>query len=196
PTPLFPYTNALPILPSLKCGKSNVNLYILVCKSTPTVLIIKPILIAIKPLTIFPRDKVTIAESVNKNNKKYSCGPNFNANSDNGLAKIINPITAIMPPNKEAMAEIVSALPASPFLVIGYTSNVAAVADPQPGVFSKIELLEPPYIAPKYIETIKINALTGSIPKVTGINTATAVAGPNPGNIPTTVPKNPPIKTQ
>src|SRR5699024_905176 len=44
--------------------------------------------------------------------------------------------------------------------------------------------------------TIKINALTGSIPKVTGINTATAVAGPNPGNIPTTVPKNPPIKTQ
>ncbi len=70
-------------------------------------------------MTIFPDDKVTIAESVNKNNKKYSCGPNFKAKFDNGFARTIKPITAVMPPINEAIAEIVSALPASPFLVIG-----------------------------------------------------------------------------
>lgn len=103
---------------------------------------------AINPLMILPTESETMAERVNSINRKYSDGPNFKAKLAKGFAKKTKPMVAKTPPIKEATAEIAIAWPACPFLDMGYPSKVAAIADPSPGVFNKMELLDPPYIAP------------------------------------------------
>ena len=62
--------------------------------------------------------------------------------------------------------------------------------DASPGMFSKMELIRPPYSQPKYTAANKISADSGGKPKANaiGISSATPLIGPRPGNKPTTVP--------
>ena len=57
-------------------------------------------------------------------------------------------------------------------------------------MFSKIELMRPPYSQPRYTAASRISADSGGKPraKAMGISSATLLIGPRPGNRPTTVP--------
>ncbi|MNV86042.1 hypothetical protein D3C71_1800410 [compost metagenome] len=64
-----------------------------------------------------------------------------------------------------------------------------------PGIFSRIELIRPPYSQPRYTAANRIRADSGGRPraKAIGINSATPLIGPRPGNRPTTVPIRVPL---
>lgn len=59
-----------------------------------------------------------------------------------------------------------------------------------PGMFSRIELIRPPYSQPRYTAASRISADSGGRPraKAMGISRATPLIGPRPGSRPTTVP--------
>ncbi len=57
-----------------------------------------------------------------------------------------------------------------------------------------MEVVEPPYIAPEYIEASMMSALTGFMLSTMGSSIASAPAGPIPGRTPMMVPRNAPIK--
>ena len=70
------------------------------------------------------------------------------------------------------------------------------IAAASPGTLIKIAEMRPPYSQPKYTAASKINALSGGKPiaNANGNKMATPLIGPNPGNMPTIVPINAPIK--
>ncbi len=79
---------------------------------------------------------------------KYSAGPNFNANSTATGAITVSRITAMVPATKEPMAAVANAGPARPRLAIMLPSIAVMMVADSPGVFSRIEVVEPPNIAP------------------------------------------------
>ena len=74
--------------------------------------------------------------------------PKASATFASGGANIVNRITEIVPPTKDAVAATTSARSASPFIAMGLPSNVVATAVDAPGMPSMMELIAPPYIAP------------------------------------------------
>ncbi|MNW20528.1 hypothetical protein D3C71_2209640 [compost metagenome] len=55
---------------------------------------------------------------------------------------------AIVPATKEPMAAVASAAPARPLLAILLPSMAVTMLAVSPGVFSKMDVVEPPYMAP------------------------------------------------
>ena len=79
---------------------------------------------------------------------KYSGGPKARANFASGGATNIRPITEIVPAIKEPNAAIPSATPALPFRAIWYPSRQVMTDAASPGMFTRMDVVEPPYIAP------------------------------------------------
>jgi len=104
--------------------------------------------IAIKPLMRLPLLIDAVAASAKTYSWKYSGAPNFTANRATGTDMSTIMTVAMIPPMKEAIAEMARAASALPFRVIGYPSKVAATAAPSPGVLRRMEAREPPNIAP------------------------------------------------
>ena len=55
---------------------------------------------------------------------------------------------AIVPATNEPIAGVASAAPARPFLAILKPSSAVTIVPVSPGVLSRIDVVEPPYIAP------------------------------------------------
>ena len=116
--------------------------------SSPTVDSTRPRLIII---TVFSGSsppsptKVVKARSTSANS---SAGPNASATSASGLARMVNRMTAEVPPTKDAMAAAMMARPALPCWAMGRPSKVVATAALSPGMPRRIELIAPPYIDP------------------------------------------------
>ena len=55
---------------------------------------------------------------------------------------------AIVPATKEPMAAVASAAPARPLLAILLPSMAVTMLAVSPGVLSKMDVVEPPYMAP------------------------------------------------
>ena len=64
-----------------------------------------------------------------------------------GAPKASNSV-AIVPATNEPMAAVASAAPARPAFAILLPSSAVITEPLSPGVLSKIEVVEPPYIAP------------------------------------------------
>ena len=60
----------------------------------------------------------------------------------------MRPTVAIVPATNEPMAEVASAGPARPRLAIWLPSIAVTMVALSPGVLSRIEVVEPPYMAP------------------------------------------------
>ena len=56
--------------------------------------------------------------------------------------------TAKVPATKEPMAAIPRAGPARPFRAIWYPSRQVTTEAASPGIFTRMDVVEPPYIAP------------------------------------------------
>ena len=87
---------------------------------------------------------------VNANNikQKYSGGPSLIAYSATNGANNVTSIVAIVPATNDPIADVASAAPARPFLAILKPSSAVTMVPVSPGVFNKIEVVEPPYMAP------------------------------------------------
>ena len=77
-----------------------------------------------------------------------SGAPNANATSASGGANIVNRITEMVPPTKDAVAAATSARSARPWMARGRPSKVVATAVDAPGIPSMIDEMAPPYMAP------------------------------------------------
>jgi hypothetical protein len=60
----------------------------------------------------------------------------------------MRPTIEIVPAMKDPIAAIPRAGPALPFLAIWYPSRQVITDDASPGIFTKIEVVDPPYWAP------------------------------------------------
>ena len=79
---------------------------------------------------------------------KYSAGPNFSATSTTSGASSVSSTVAIEPATNEPIAAVASAGPARPLRAIRLPSSAVAIEADSPGVFSRMVVVEPPYIAP------------------------------------------------
>ncbi|MNN92947.1 hypothetical protein D3C81_2113070 [compost metagenome] len=79
---------------------------------------------------------------------KYSGGPSLTAKSATTGANSVTTTVAIVPATNEPMAAVASAAPARPLLAILLPSMAVTMLAVSPGVFSKMEVVEPPYMAP------------------------------------------------
>ncbi|MCY1241307.1 hypothetical protein D9M72_542010 [compost metagenome] len=96
-------------------------------------------------------DEPSTAETVVKASSmimKYSPGPNCSATSAATGANIDSSTVAMVPATNEPIAAVASAGPARPFLAIRLPSMAVTMVEDSPGVFIRIEVVEPPYIAP------------------------------------------------
>ena len=80
--------------------------------------------------------------------EKYSAGPNRSATSASGGAKNVSAIVASVPATNEPMAAVVSAAAPRPSRAITWPSMAVAIDPVSPGVFSRMLVVDPPYIAP------------------------------------------------
>jgi len=80
---------------------------------------ISPTTIEKSPFKRFPSDKVMVATRAKAMSENISAGPNFSAAEATGWLRKMRNIMPIVPPINEAIAEMASAVPALPFLVIG-----------------------------------------------------------------------------
>ncbi len=103
---------------------------------------------AVKPRKVlWPSTALTVVKASNIR-QKYSGGPSFTANSARMGANSVTRMVAMVPAMKEPMAALAKAAPARPLLAILKPSSAVTMVPVSPGVFNRIEVVEPPYIAP------------------------------------------------
>ena len=119
-----------------------------VCRSTPTRPSIRPKASETRPRSAEPP---STAETVTKQStikQKYSAGPSFSASSTRIGPRKEMPSVPTVPAMKEPTAAVTSAGPARPLRAILAPSSAVMMEPLSPGVFSRIEVVEPPYMAP------------------------------------------------
>ena len=79
---------------------------------------------------------------------KYSAGPKDSANFTTVGAMKASPSVAIRPATNEPMAAVASAGPPRPSRAILLPSSAVTIEALSPGVLSRIEVVEPPYMPP------------------------------------------------
>ena len=79
---------------------------------------------------------------------KYSAGPNLSAISAIAGATNVRPIVLMVPATNDPIAAVASAADARPARAIRCPSSVVIMLPLSPGVFIRMAVVEPPYIAP------------------------------------------------
>ena len=119
-----------------------------VCTSMPIVPMARPMSAAASPLASEPGDNPASAVSAKTIRAKYSAGPKVSATSTSTGARVISIRVANVPAMNEPIAAVASAAPARPLHVIRKPSRAVITLDASPGIFTRMEVVEPPYIAP------------------------------------------------
>ena len=96
---------------------------------------------------LWPSTALTVVKA-SSISMKYSGGPSLTAKSATTGANSVTSTVAMVPATKEPMAALASAAPARPLLAILLPSMAVTMLAVSPGVFSKMEVVEPPYMAP------------------------------------------------
>ena len=94
-----------------------------------------------------PSTAVTVV-SASTISAKYSAGPNSSASLTMSGATKVSATVAIVPATNEPIAAVASACAPRPFLAISWPSIAVTIEPDSPGVLSRIEVVEPPYMAP------------------------------------------------
>ncbi len=79
---------------------------------------------------------------------KYSRGPKARAKLTTHGARKASAIVAMRPATNEPMAAVESAAPPRPALAILFPSSAVTIEALSPGVLSRIEVVDPPYMPP------------------------------------------------
>jgi hypothetical protein len=103
---------------------------------------------AVRPRSVLlPRTALTVMKA-STISMKYSGAPSCTANSATIGANSVTSTVASVPATNEPIAAVASAAPARPFLAILKPSSAVTIVPVSPGVLSRIDVVEPPYIAP------------------------------------------------
>ena len=135
-------------MPSSSSGTPKASRIWPVCSSMPITPSSSPTNSEASPREV---EEPSTADTVTKANTisaKYSVGPNCSATSTTRGASSVSSTVAIEPATNEPIAAVASAGPARPRLAIWLPSSAVAMLALSPGVFSRIVVVEPPYIAP------------------------------------------------
>ena len=103
---------------------------------------------AAKPRTVLCPSTALTVVSASSIRQKYSGGPRRTAYSATTGANSVTMSVAIVPATKEPIAAVASAAPARPLLAILLPSMAVTMLAVSPGVLSKMDVVEPPYMAP------------------------------------------------
>jgi hypothetical protein len=95
----------------------------------------------------FP-DMLATTEKAKTTRPKISGGPILKAIFARGGEKKVSPTSPIVPATKEEIAAMARAGAALPCLAISYPSTQVITEEISPGIFIKIEVVDPPYMAP------------------------------------------------
>ena len=79
---------------------------------------------------------------------KYSAGPKRSAKDASSGAKNVSASVARVPATNDPMAAVVSAAAPRPWRAIMWPSMAVTIDAVSPGVFSRMLVVDPPYIAP------------------------------------------------
>ena len=90
-------------------------------------------------------ETVTNARTISE---KYSAGPNLSAKFTTGSARNVMPMVPMVPATNEPMAAVARAAPARPRRAILFPSSEVMMVADSPGVFNRMDVVEPPYMAP------------------------------------------------
>ena len=96
-------------------------------------------------------DEPSTADTMTKDStisEKYSAGPKASAKLTTTGARKATPSVPIVPATKEPIAAVASAAPPRPERAILLPSSAVTMVALSPGVLSRIEVVEPPYMAP------------------------------------------------
>jgi len=119
---------------------------------------------------------------------KYSGAPKLSATLLKRGEIQNNIIDEKIPPKVDAIVDIPSALPASPLRFMGYPSKVVAAELAVPGVFIKIAVIDPPYMAPQNTPRSIKTPDSPCIFNVRGIIIDNPIIEESPGIEPTKIP--------
>ena len=135
-------------MPSRAASFPKVNLERPDCRSAPTKPRTKPTESEIKPrICDEPSSDETVEKATNIR-ATYSAEPTWIAQSAIVGAVKAKIKVAMVPATNEPIAAVASAGPARPLRAILLPSSAVITEPLSPGVFNKIEVVEPPYIAP------------------------------------------------
>jgi hypothetical protein len=101
-----------------------------------------------KPLAADPCTMKIVATKPSAMTAKFSGGPNFSATDVSMGENSVRPATLMVPATKEPIAAIPSAAPARPCRAIMCPSRHVTTDAASPGILTRIDVVEPPYMAP------------------------------------------------
>ena len=100
------------------------------------------------PRTIEAPSSVDTVVKASTISAKYSAGPNISASLTKTGARKVSSSVPIVPATKEPMAAVASAAAPRPRRAIWLPSSAVMIEPDSPGVLSRIEVVELPYMAP------------------------------------------------
>lgn len=115
----------------------------------PTTAIASPSARDSRPLTALSVTTELVATNANSARAKNSAGPKLAETSASQGARKTTSTEETMPPMKAPIAAVARACGARPARAIACPSNVEAIAEAWPGVFSRIAIVESPKRPPK-----------------------------------------------
>ena len=101
-----------------------------------------------KVLSVEPALTKLMTMSASTMRLKVAEGPTLSMSSARGGANSIRPSTLTVPPNQLPSAAMTRAGPARPFFAISWPSMQVITEAASPGMRTRIEVVDPPYIAP------------------------------------------------
>ena len=144
PTAKSPTAATVTSIPSSNSGRPKVKRGCPVCRSTPTMPSSRPKASASMPRSSELPSTADTATSDSTMRLKYSAGPNFSAASTTQGAKKVRARVPMVPATKLPIAAVAKAWPARPFRAILLPSSAVTMLEVSPGVFNRMEVVEPP----------------------------------------------------
>ena len=103
---------------------------------------------AVRPRSVLWPSTALTVQKASTISRKYSGGPSLTAWVAISGARKVTPSVAMVPATKLPMAAVARAAPARPCLAILLPSSAVTIEPASPGVFSRMLVVLPPYIAP------------------------------------------------
>ena len=101
-----------------------------------------------KPRSADEPSSAAIVVNASMISANFSAGPNESPHSAIGGASRVTSTVAIDPATNEPIAAVASAGPARPRFAIALPSSEVAIDADSPGLLSRIDVVDPPYMAP------------------------------------------------
>jgi hypothetical protein len=135
-------------IPSSSCGTPKESRACPVSWSMPTTASASPMKSEVSPRSVLSPKAAETVTKASTISAKYSRGPKTSASLTTVGAISAKAMVARSPATKEPMAAVASAGPPLPARAILLPSSAVTIEALSPGVLSRIEVVEPPYMPP------------------------------------------------